>query len=678
MRPMSLMSSSIRGDVVGPVRRFPGVIFSCALLLSLLLAQRGADFLPVWALVFPGEWTIDFQGYVAKAMYWLVDDAAIGPLAFSDISRSLAWLIDAPMDVLRKLTVAGFHSGSGAAAVQVFPPLPWPLGFVGLVWIASRIGGFRLAVLFAATLTYILVFGYWQSAMFTMASIIIAVPLGIVGGIFWGIVGYRYAAAERALVPILDLMQTVPTFAYLVPVLFLFGFGPAAAIIATIIYAMPPMVRITLLSLKAVSSETIELGNMTGCTHWQLLWRILIPSATPGLLVGVNQVIMLSLNMVIVASMIGAGGLGYDVLISLRRLDVGKGLEAGIAIVLLAIALDQLGRAIANRPEPTHDETRSRAKRRRSVTGFLSCVVIGIAAYVFAHYVTALQAWPIAWTISTTDLSQTFVHWMTLTLFDTFETIKNALLLNVMIPLKRFLLQQPWPWALLLLSAAGWRLGGLRLAALIASLASFILLAGIWEKAMVTVYLCAIATLGSTLVGVPIGILATRNRFIWNAVHLLIDTLQTLPTFVYLIPVIMLLGVGDVSAIIAVIAYAVAPAIRYTAHGLTGVESYHIEAGLVSGCTPWQLLCKIRLPMAVPSILLGINQTIMMAFSMVVITALVGTRDLGQEVFMALSKAEPGKGLVAGLGIAVLAVTADRLVTASARKVQLRMGMASI
>jgi glycine betaine/proline transport system permease protein len=649
--------------------RDPGrYMFLGALIVSLCFAWKGESFLPKWSTNYPVAWTPDIQGYVAKAMYWLVDEAAIGPLVFSDITRGAALLIDVPMQLLRKLLVSGFSEGSGASVSQLFPQLPWSFGFAISVWAGYRIGGIRLAALFLLCLGYIVVFGYWESAMLTMASIILAVPLGIVGGIFWGIAAFRRRTVESATIPILDLMQTIPTFAYLVPVLFLVGFGPAAAIIATIVYAMPPMVRITLLSLKGVPVDIVELGRMTGCTDRQLLWKILLPSTISGLLVGANQVIMLSLNMVIIASMIGAGGLGYDVLISLRRLDVGKGLEAGMAIVLLAIALDRLGQAIANRPEPSH--SRSEDKRRRTVRDLLTWAAALAAAYGAGHYFPAIQSWPTEWTVSTTEFWQQVIRWMTINLFDTFDAIKNILLLNIMIPFKRFLLLQPWPWVLLLLSVAGWRLGGVRLAVISAGLAVFILLGGLWDKAIITIYLCGIAVLLSALIGIPVGILAAGRPVASRAIQAVIDTLQTLPTFVYLIPVIMLLGVGDVSAIVAVVAYAVAPAIRYTVYGLEGIERHHIEAGLVSGCSYWQLLWKVRMPMAGPSILLGVNQTVMMAISMLVITALVGTRDLGQEVFMALSRAEPGKGIVAGLGIAAISIIADRLIMAKAMTLQ--------
>jgi glycine betaine/proline transport system permease protein len=167
------------------------------------------------------------------------------------------------------------------------------------------------------------------------------------------------------------------------------------------------------------------------------------------------------------------------------------------------------------------------------------------------------------------------------------------------------------------------------------------------------------------LIGVPIGILAGQNERAYSVVTLIIDTLQTLPSFVYLIPVVMLFKVGDFSAMIAVVMYAIVPAVRYAAVGIRGVDRQMVEAGIVSGCTPRQLIWKVKLPLAMPSVLLGLNQTIMLALSMLVITALVGTRDLGQEVYIALTMANVGKGIVAGLAVAFIAIMSDRVINAA-------------
>jgi glycine betaine/proline transport system permease protein len=193
---------------------------------------------------------------------------------------------------------------------------------------------------------------------------------------------------------------------------------------------------------------------------------------------------------------------------------------------------------------------------------------------------------------------------------------------------------------------------------------------------MITVYLCGISTIFAMALGIPIGIAVAERHRLWRGVQAIIDTLQTLPSFVYLMPAVMLFRVGDFTAMLAVIAFAIVPAIRYTVLGLQGVDPRLIEAGRAMGCSEFQILTRIRLRLALPEILLGLNQTIMFALSMLVITALVGTRDLGQEVYIALTKADPGRGLVAGLAIAFIAIIADRLIQAAAAKQRARLGLA--
>jgi glycine betaine/proline transport system permease protein len=224
---------------------------------------------------------------------------------------------------------------------------------------------------------------------------------------------------------------------------------------------------------------------------------------------------------------------------------------------------------------------------------------------------------------------------------------------------------------------AGWSLGGWRLALLTGVLAYLIAVTGQWEKAMITVYLCGISVVLACLIGIPIGMYTASSKWLWAWVEAVIDTLQTLPSFVYLMPAVMLFRVGDFTAMLAVVAYAVSPVIRYTALGLQRVPDNLIEAGRANGCTEWQLMTKIRLKLAMPEIMLGINQTVMLALSMLVITALVGTRDLGQEVYIALTKADTGRGLVAGLAVAFIAIIADRLITAGSLRLRARLGLST-
>ncbi len=632
-----------------------------------------SDLLPRAATRYPARWRIPLKDDISAFMDWLVEDASFGLFTFKEFTRGIAWLLELPLNLATSGFATGFVSGIGANAEQVLPPLSW-VAVIGVAWLMGRYAGDRkLAWLVAGCFGYLALFGQWQSAMITLSSIVIAVPFGVAGGLLLGIAGYRHRAVERVLTPMLDLMQTIPIFAYLVPILFLFGFGPVAAMVGTIIYAMPPMVRVTMLALRQVPGEIAEFGRMAGCTRRQLTWKVLVPSAAPGLMVGVNQVIMLSLNMVIIASMIGAGGLGYDVLTSLRRLDIGAGIEAGVAIVVLAIALDRLSQAYAARtPDSRRDDDASPLQRHRWT---LLALAIIVGTYVVALLVAAVAEFPERWQITTGPFWAALVKWVNVNFYDTFEAIKAALLIHVLVPVKRFLLAMPWAWVIFLVGAAGYWLGGWSLAALVGALASFILVTGQWADAMVTVYLTGISVVIAALIGIPVGIFAAGNERAWRVVQAAIDTLQTLPSFVYLIPVVMLFRVGDFSAMIAIIAYAIAPAIRYTAHGIRQVSTELVEAGVVSGCTRRQLLWKIRLPLAMPEIMLGINQTIMLALSMLVITALVGTRDLGQEVYIALTKADTGRGIVAGLSVAFIAIIADRLIAAGSARLRRRLGL---
>lgn len=648
----------------------PSLIWGAALSLAAILWLWGQTVAP-FAFEYPKAWQIPAARWIGGAIDWLVKDAAIGPIAFSDVTRFVATLIEQPYSAVLSILSTGLLSGEGSSAVQLWPPLPWiaVLGLFALLGFYA--GGASLALTTVICMGFIAVFGQWQSAMDTLASIIVAVPLAVAGGFALGLAAWKTPWLDRALKPVLDLMQTMPVFAYLVPILILFGFGPTSAIVATLIFAMPPMTRITTLALHRVPDEVHDLGRMVGCTPRQMTWRVLVPSAREPLMVGVNQVIMQSLNMVIIASMIGAGGLGFVVLNALRRLDFGTGLEAGLAIVALAITLDRVSQALARRSRAELRQG-NLIQRHPFIAVALSIILLSV---LLARLFPALQTYPDAARLSTSAFWAAAVEWINITFFDTLEAIKNAILLGLLIPVKRFMLSLPWVAVVALLGLAGWRLGGWRLGALCAGLSFLIAATGQWEKAMITVYLCGIASLIAMAIGVPIGIAVANRDRAWTITRAIIDTLQTLPSFVYLMPVVMLFRVGDFTALIAVVAYAVVASIRYTVLGLQGVDPRLIEAGRAMGCTDRQILTRIRLRLALPEILLGLNQTIMFALSMLVITALVGTRDLGQDVYMALTKANPGNGLVAGLAIAFIAIIADRLIHAAAETQRAKLGL---
>jgi glycine betaine/proline transport system permease protein len=335
-----------------------------------------------------------------------------------------------------------------------------------------------------------------------------------------------------------------------------------------------------------------------------------------------------------------------------------------LAIVALAIALDRLSQAMARRTsQPVHVVRSGGLPARHPY--LTAAIALIVASSLGGLVLPALQTYPQAWQISTGSFWSDVVAWINVNYFDTLEGAKNAVLLNLLIPFKRLLATLPWAGVVGVLFFAGWRLSGPRLAVTVAGLSLLIAVTGQWEKAVI-----------ATLIGVPLGILAAERQRLWRVLQAIIDTLQTLPSFVYLMPAVMLFRVGDFTAMIAIVAFAIVPAIRYTVLGITRVDPRLIEAGRAMGCTPLQLLTRIKLKLAMPEILLGINQTIMFALSMLVITALVGTRDLGQEVYIALTKADTGRGLVAGLSVAFIAIIAERLISAGAANARVRLGLA--
>jgi len=651
------------------------VLFFPLLWMTLALVAIGLWMVPgiaPWAIDYPKSWIVPIAKYLTVAMKWIIAD-------FSFITRGIASILQLPLNLALALLANGIRIGNGLEATTL-PRLSWLGLIITFTLIGDFIGGKRTALIAFGCFSYIALFGQWNSAMLSLASIVICVPFATLLGLAFGILAYRRPGIDRAIIrPLLDLMQTVPAFAYLVPVLLLFGFGPVSAMIATIIFAMPPMVRITTLALHQVPEEIQDFASMAGCTRQQRLWRVMIPAASPLLMVGINQVIMMTLNMVIIASMIGAGGLGYDVLLALRALDIGKALEAGLAIVLMAIALDRLSQAAAKRRD---DHALVNRRRRASRYAWICLAVLAVTT-LGSFFLPWLARLPKEVTLTTGPIWSNMIAWININFFDDIDAVRTWLLLHLLNPVKQTLLKTPWIVTVGLIGLIGYQLGnrrmpsrgGWQLAALVMLLLSFSALVGMWDKAMVTIYLCGISAVIACLIGIPLGLWGGRHTIADRVLTVIVDTLQTLPSFVYLIPVVMLFRVGDVTAMIAIVLFAVAPAIRYTSHGIRQVSPSLIEAARAMGCTRRQVLWRVQLPLALPEILLGINQTILLALSMLVITALVGTRDLGQEVYIALTKADSGRGIVAGLAIAFIGIAADRLMSAWAGNLRQRLGI---
>lgn len=228
--------------------------------------------------------------------------------------------------------------------------VPWFV-LIGVVVLAGwwLMGRLWKGLLLGGMLFMIGSFGYWPEAMSTLALVSGAVIISLALGIPLGILMSGSDTFEALMRPILDAMQTMPSFVYLIPVLMLFGLGKVPALFATIIYSMPPIIRLTNVGIREVHHELLECAAAFGATPWQTLFKVQLPLARPTIVVGINQTTMMALAMVVVASMIGARGLGMEVLLAINRIAVGQGLEAGLSIVLLAIVIDRLTHAMATK-----------------------------------------------------------------------------------------------------------------------------------------------------------------------------------------------------------------------------------------------------------------------------------------------------------------------------------------
>ena len=639
------------GDPSRPDSKRERIVHGAILLLPaaaiLLLRDQIA-----WIASYPAAWTLPIARVIDRAMGWLIESCDLGLFTFRELTRAIAWLLTWPLKWMESLLVTGFADGTVG-------PLPWISVVALAILVGHYVRGWRLALLAGACTGYLAVFGQWDSAMRTMATVLICVLISALAGLVIGVAASRTRWLKRIVMPLMDLMQSTPHYAYFVPIVFFFGIGLAAGAIATIIFAVPPMVRCTVLGIERVPPDIREAALMSGCTRGQLLWNVEIPMARPTLMVGLNQVIMQTFGMVVIASLIGVKGLGYDLLFSLQNLRLGKALEGGAAIVVIAIALDRLSYAYAT--EQPWLRAGERKGLRRHTHG-LAAVFLLIGCSWLAWAEPVLARYPDAWSITTAPAWDQLIRGFTDSVYDEAKALRTWLVVYVFLPVKLAYLWLPWPLVAGVLAFVAWRLGGWRLAALVAGLLALILLSGFWEKAVLTAYLVTISVIICIIVGVPVGIVATHNRRLAGAVKLWCDIFQTFPSFIYLIPVVMLFKVGDVAAVMAVVVWAVIPMIRYTMLGLQGVPRETVEAAFAFGCTPRQILWHVRLPLAVPEIMLGLNQTIMFALFMVIIAALIGTQDLGREIMHALSYSDIGTGIMAGLCIAFIGIMADRLI----------------
>lgn len=631
-------------------------LFALAVLLvaAAIAVSKAVPVLDKW----PAELTIPARVWITDGFAWISKVA-------KPVTRGISWALAQPLALTEGLLYRGFKALD-------LPPLPWIAVAGGMAILGHWIAGRKLAIIGGLSTAYLAIFGLWSDSMKTVAIVVVIVPLAVAAGLALGVWAFRNRRFEKALNACFDIMQATPHMAYLGPVVVLFGFGQVPALIATFIFALPPMGRCTILGLRTVQSDIVEAGQMSGCTRSQLLWKVQLPAAQQTLLLGLNQVVMQTLAMAVIASLVGAAGLGQKLLFSLQQLQVGKAVEQGVAITLIAIVLDRMSQAYMHRVPTRRPENATLIGRHPHLVAFVAFLIASIVA---ARFIPAALVLPKDLTLSYGAPINDAVRWMSRELFAYVKPVRDTITIWVLLPLRDFYLWLPWPVVLGGLAAVGWRLGGFRLALVPVVLLGTMLLTGFWTPLMLTIYLVTSTTILSIMMGVPIGIWAARRPAVAGVVNTICDALQTFPSFIYLIPVIMLFQTSDLSNVLAMLAYATVPTVRYAQLGLKRVPQATVEAAIASGTTPFQRLIKVELPIAFPELLMGINQTIMMALAMVAITALIGSQDLGQEIYKALPGADTGRGLLAGLGIAFIGITADRLIGAWAARINRNLGM---
>ena len=547
------------------------------------------------------------------------------------------------------------------------PGLPWTIVATGVMILSYKLSGKGLAFFSAIVLIYISAFGQWKPSMQTLSFILVAAPLSFVFGLSLGIMAFKSKRVEKALYPILLVMQTMPQYAVLVPAIVLFGAGDHAAVIVTMIVAVPPMILLTLLGLRAVPSEVIESGIMSGCNKWQLMSKVLIPTARRDILIGVNQVIMVCFSMAVISAFIGAKGLGFNLLLALNQLNIGLALEAGLCISLIAILLDKMSLAWANK-QTDYFGNLTFFQRNKNILFFMGSILVGIilayvGTYLFKDGFNYLFEIPHNKGLSTADFWNRGVDWVFDTFFVYIKVFNTWLIVDVLQPMRAAYLRMPIVATFVLVMGAGYIIGGLRSALVVGALTLFIALSPWWDRALVTAYMATFGVVISCIIGFTVGTLCFQIKSAAKFMLGVCDIFQTFPSFVYLIPVMMLFGITDTSVLIAVIVYATIPATRYTIEGLRSVPQSLHDAATMSGVTKFQRLFKIEFPLAFPHMMLGLNQTIVFALFMVIIGAFIGTEDLGQYILKAISdKNGAGIGLTLGICVAFIGLVFDHLI----------------
>ena len=546
----------------------------------------------------------------------------VSPLAGGDgIATAINDGIDRFVAVFKPAlrAVAGGLDWAVRGLQKVLHATPWPFIVVAVTWLAWRLKGPGLAALCGTSVLYMALSGYWLKSMNTLSMVGVAVPLALAVGFGLGVLGAKSRRANAILQPTLDLMQTIPTFAYLAPLVVLFGFGPVPGVLASMICA-PPMTRNVMLGLQSVLQELRGVFHVRNHTMAALRY-IELPCAKQQILVGINQLVLASLSMVIIAAVIGGfDDIGREVLVATNKGSArfGQALAAGIVIVLLAVVIDRLTRAAAMR----RATGRPRIPILWQVAGLALVLAASIVLKTYADLVAIASAvFFRLGEVAVNGWLQDFIatHGMTL------DAIKNNALVYLLLPLRigltKAVLPVTWgftftsgmqtayllvvspeprgcwrgrmaaagllasvgliaycgftymPWWVMFAGVGwlAWRHAGWRFSLVACGMILAITVTGHWQGALYSVYLCSAAILVCLVIGCPLGVLAAKSDVVSGILRPVNDTLQSIPLYIFLIPAVALFQVNEFSALVAIVLYAIVPLIRYTEHGLRHV-----------------------------------------------------------------------------------------------------------
>lgn len=602
-----------------------------------------------------------FTSFVGKQALELRGNRTESP-AFIYFFNPIRTFIDGFVQIIRNLIAV-------PTADSKIPTIGW-LGVVGIVaFIVYATSQWRAAVLSVILLLGCGALGMWQFTMdsiaMTLASVLLSLAIGIPLGIWAGLSD----RVLKFLTPFLDLAQILPTLVYMAPIALVFMIGAASATIATMIYSIPISIRITSHAIRTLNQSPIEAAESSGSTKLQILFKVQLPMAKQMIVLGINQTVMAAVSFVVIAALIGAPGLGKPVVSALIIRNVGQGFVAGLAVVCLAILLDRSTSAAAKRQSSFIPLSPKVIRNRR-----IFKLLVGLMAIV-SVYLSRTLLWAAVWPseISIAKNVEVFTNngtkWILDNLYIFTVGFKDLISYTVLNPLESLLAGSPWYVTVGIIVVVALIIAEKKVALLAFILSMLIVMSGLWYESMLTLTQTIVGTLLTMIVGLGLGIWTGRNDRLEKFMRPFLDAGQTLPAFVYLVPMLGLFGPTRFTAIATGIVYSIPIVVKIVCEGIRAVPSTLVEAATAAGSTTRQIITKVQLPAAKKTILLAVNQGLIYVLAVVVIGGFVGSGGLGYLVIVGNAKPElQGKGLIAGLCILLLGVIFDRIMQSSARR----------